>query len=82
MSPRRSPPLRRVVIVIALAALNLALGAFLAAGGAAAQMEPLRGCCKTSVEGQKFCCDTCCWFVKECTWNSTCRPAEGGTEQS
>jgi hypothetical protein len=65
-------------IVVALAALNVAVGVALFHSGVSAQTEVTEGiynCCKVSVSNQTFCCSDCCWnpLGSECKASSQCR---------
>lgn len=63
-------------LMVALVAVNVLMGGIhLGIGPAQAQTvdKLLKDCCKSSVEGTKFCCDNCCWWGGyECNWSTDC----------
>lgn len=59
--------------ILVLANLILAIaGVSMMPSPAQAAETALWDCCKSSVEGQRFCCAGCCWFTFDCTSNSQC----------
>lgn len=57
---------KRVMLALILANGMLA-GSLMAFGGGNGQ-----SCCKETIDGTPYCCDTCCWFVSDCDTDSDC----------
>ena len=66
-------------LMVALISLNSLLGVALLAGVADSQIIPrmIRDCCE-GVGPEAYCCESCCWFVKDCDNDEDCTITQSG----